>query len=160
MAPVRRQDLRRRLYGMAKADTLKRFGDLYASVSELETLRAGYALAQRNDGAPGLDGVTFEAIEAGGVEAFLAQLRDELVARTYRPLRYRCVQIVKEGGKQVRLLRIPAIRDGWSRGRSNSSWSRSSRRTFTTARTATVRSGQRGRRWRGWRRPWCGARRG
>ena len=96
---------------MAKADTRKRFGDLYASVSELETLRAGYELAQRNDGAPGLDGVTFEAIEAGGVEAFLAQLRDELVARTYRPLRYRCVEIVKEGGKQVRLLRIPAIRD-------------------------------------------------
>ena len=111
MAPVRLQDLRRRLYGMAKADTRKRFGDLYASVSELETLRAGYELAKRNDGAPGLDGVTFEAIEAGGVEAFLAQLRDELVARTYRPLRYRCVEIVKESGKQVRLLRIPAIRD-------------------------------------------------
>ncbi len=111
MAPVRLQDLRRRLYVMAKADTRKRFGDLYGFVAELETLRAGYDLAKRNDGAPGLDGVTFEAIEAGGVEAFLAELRAELVARTYRPLRYRRVEIRKDDGKQVRILRIPAIRD-------------------------------------------------
>jgi RNA-directed DNA polymerase len=110
-APVRLQDLRRRLYGMAKADTRKRFGDLYGLVAELETLRAGYDLAKRNDGAPGIDGVTFEAIEAGGVEAFLAELRGELVARTYRPLRYRRVEIGKDDGKQVRILRIPAIRD-------------------------------------------------
>jgi RNA-directed DNA polymerase len=96
---------------MAKADTRKRFGDLYGLVAELETLRAGYDLAQRNDGAPGIDGVTFEAIEAGGVEAFLAELRVELVARTYRPLRYRRVEIGKDDGKQVRILRIPAIRD-------------------------------------------------
>ena len=108
---MRLQDLRRRLYGMAKADTRKRFGDLYGRVAELETLRAGYDLAKRNDGAPGIDGVTFEAIEAGGVEAFLAELRAELVARTYRPLRYRRVEIGKDDGKQVRILRIPAIRD-------------------------------------------------
>ena len=96
---------------MAKADTRKRFGDLYGRVAELETLRAGYELAKRNDGAPGSDGVTFEAIEAAGVEAFLAELRAELVARTYRPLRYRRVEIGKDDGKQVRILRIPAIRD-------------------------------------------------
>src|SRR5512132_1260446 len=53
MAPVSLQDLRRRLYAMAKADTRKRFGDLYGRVAELETLRAGYELAKRNDGAPG-----------------------------------------------------------------------------------------------------------
>src|SRR6516165_535245 len=111
MAPVRLQDLRRRLYAMAKADTRKRFGDLYGYVAELETLRAGYDLAKRNDGAPGSDGVTFEAIEADGVEAFLATLRAELVARTYRPQRYRRVEIRKEDGKSVRLLQIPAIRD-------------------------------------------------
>jgi RNA-directed DNA polymerase len=110
-APVRLQDLRRRLYGMAKADTRKRFGDLYGHVAKPETLRAAYDLAKRNDGAPGIDGVTFEAIEAGGVEAFLAELRAELVARTYRPLRYRRVEIAKDDGKSVRILRIPAIRD-------------------------------------------------
>src|SRR5213082_3499874 len=110
MAPVGLQDLRRRLYVMAKADTTKRFGDLYAYVGELETLRAGYDLAKRNNGAPGIDGVTFAAIEAAGVDAFLAQLRDELVTRTYRPLRNRRVAIPKRGGK-VRVLGIPAIRD-------------------------------------------------
>ncbi len=96
---------------MAKADKTKRFGDLYGYVGELETLRAGYDLAKRNNGAPGIDGVTFEAIGATGVDAFLAQLRDELVARTYRPLRNRRVEIPKADGTKVRVLGIPAIRD-------------------------------------------------
>src|SRR5262245_7688993 len=104
------QDLRRRIYVTAKADTTKRFWGLYVHVAKLETLRAAYALAKRNNGAPGIDGVTFEAIEGAGVEAFLAQLRDELVTRTYRPLRNRRVEIPKGGGK-VRVLGIPAIRD-------------------------------------------------
>jgi hypothetical protein len=56
-------------------------------VAKRETLRAAYAVAKKNNGAPGRDGVTFEAIEVAGVEAFLGQLRDELVSRTYRPLR-------------------------------------------------------------------------
>jgi RNA-directed DNA polymerase len=54
--------------------------------------------------------VTFEAIEAGGVEGFLAQLRGELVARSYRPRRNRRHEIPKGEG-QVRVLGIPAIRD-------------------------------------------------
>src|SRR4029077_14440596 len=62
------------------------------------------------DGAPGVDRVTFEAIEAQGVEAFLEQIRDELVQRTYKPLPARKREIPKDGGK-VRVLSIPAIRD-------------------------------------------------
>jgi len=116
MAPVGLQDLRRRLYVMAKADTTKRFGDLYAYVGELETLRAGYDLAKRNNGAPGIDGVTFKAIEAAGVDASLAQLRDELAARTYWPLRNRRVEIPKDEGTKVRVLGIPAIRDRVAQG--------------------------------------------
>jgi hypothetical protein len=46
-----------------------------------------------------MDGVTFEAIEAEGVEGFLEQLREELVERRYRPQRLRKVEIPKEGGK-------------------------------------------------------------
>src|SRR5512132_4672223 len=98
MASSSLQDLRRRLYIAAKAEKAKRFWGLYGHVSELETLRAGYDLAKRNNGAPGIDGVTFEAIEAAGVDAFLAQLLDELVARTYWPLRNRRVNIPKDDG--------------------------------------------------------------
>jgi RNA-directed DNA polymerase len=76
----------------------------------METLREAYELAEDNDGAPGVDGVTFEAIEAHGVDAFLEQLRDELVQRTYKPLPARRQEIPKDGGK-VRVLSIPAIRD-------------------------------------------------
>jgi len=109
-APVGLQDLRRRIYITAKAEKTKRFWGLYVHVAKLETLRTAYDLAKRNNGAPGSDGVTFEAIEDAGVEAFLAELRDELVARTYRPRRNRRVAIPKDGGK-VRILGIPAIRD-------------------------------------------------
>jgi len=111
MAPISLQDLRRRLYVKAKADKDWRFWGLYVHVGKPETLRTAYDLAKRNNGAPGIDGVTFGAIEAAGVEAFLGQLRDELVARTYRPLRNRRVEIPKDGGKKVRVLGIPAIRD-------------------------------------------------
>jgi len=109
-APISLQDLQRRLYVKAKAEKDWRFWGLYVHVGKLETLRAAYATAKQNDGAPGIDGVTFEAIEVAGVELFLAQLRDELVARTYRPLRTRRVEIPKGGGR-VRVLGIPAIRD-------------------------------------------------
>jgi RNA-directed DNA polymerase len=110
MASISLQDLRRRLYVKAKAEKPWRFWGLFVHVAKLETLRAAYAVAKKNNGAPGLDGVTFEAIEAEGVEPFLGQLRDELVARTYRPLRNRRVEIPKDGGR-VRVLGIPAIRD-------------------------------------------------
>jgi RNA-directed DNA polymerase len=70
-----------------------------------------YDLAKRNNGAPGIDGITFEAIEAAGVDAFLVQLQDDLVTRTYRPQRNRKVEIPKDGGTNVRVLGVPAIRD-------------------------------------------------
>lgn len=110
-APVSLQDLRRRIYVKAKAEPSWRFWGLYVHVCKMETLCEAYALAKRNDGAPGIDGVTFEAIEVGGVESFLEQLRDELVSGTYRPMRNRRQEIPKDGGKKVRVLSIPAIRD-------------------------------------------------
>ena len=107
-APITLQDLRRGIYVKAKADTTWRFWGLYVHVCKLETLRTAYALAKENDGAPGIDGVTFEAIEAAGVEAFLEQLRGELVSGSYRPLRNRRHEISKDGGK-VRVLGIPTV---------------------------------------------------
>jgi RNA-directed DNA polymerase len=109
-ASISLQDLQRRLYVKAKAEKDWRFWGLYVHVGKLETFRAAYEVAKQKDGAPGIDGVTFEAIEAAGVEPFLAQIRDELVARTYRPLRNRRVAIPKGDGR-VRVLGIPPIRD-------------------------------------------------
>ena len=104
------QDLRRRIYVKAKAEPSWRFWGLYVHVCKMETLREAYEMAKKNDGAPGIDGVTFAAIEAQGVEALLKQIRDELVERSYVPLPARRQEIPKDGGK-VRVLSIPAIRD-------------------------------------------------
>ena len=97
--PISLQDLRRRLYVKAKTEPTWRFWGLYVHVCKQETLREAYLLAKTNDGAPGIDGVTFAAVEAGGVEKFLDQLREEMVERTYRPQRARKVEIPKGGGK-------------------------------------------------------------
>ena len=109
-APISLQDLRRNLYVKAKAETSWRFWGVYVHVCKMETLREAYRMARSNDGAPGIDGVTFEAIEQSGVEGFLEQIRAELVTNTYRPMRVRKKEIPKDGGK-VRILSIPAIRD-------------------------------------------------
>ncbi len=109
-APIELQDLRRKIYAKAKADASWRFWGLYVHVCKMDTLRAAYEKAKENDGAPGIDGVTFEAIEERGVEGFLEQIRDELTQRTYIPLRPRRQEIPKDGGK-VRVLSIPCIRD-------------------------------------------------
>src|SRR5882724_2592484 len=109
-APISLQDLRRSLYVKAKAEPPWRFWGLYVHVCKMETLWEAYQMARSNDGAPGIDGATFEAIEESGAESFLRQIREELVSNTYRPMRARTKEIPKDGGK-VRILSIPAIRD-------------------------------------------------
>jgi RNA-directed DNA polymerase len=108
--PIDLQDLKRKIYTKAKADTAWRFWGLYVHVCKRETLHEADWLAKKNNGAPGIDGVTFETIEQSGVEAFLGQLQDELATHTYRPMRNRRQEIPKGDGK-VRVLGIPAIRD-------------------------------------------------
>lgn len=110
-APVELQDLRRKIYAKAKADASWRFWGLYVHVCKMETLRTALERAKENEGAPGIDGVTFEAIEEQGVESFLEQIRNELTQRTYKPMRARKREIPKDGGKKVRILSIPCIRD-------------------------------------------------
>jgi RNA-directed DNA polymerase len=110
-APISLRDLRRRIYRKAKAEPAWRFWGLYVHVCKLETLREAYRLAEQNNGAPGVDGVTFEAIEAEGLPTWLQQLRDELLEHSYLPTRLRRVEIPKPGGKGVRVLSIPTIRD-------------------------------------------------
>jgi RNA-directed DNA polymerase len=105
------QDLRRGIYVKAKAEPSWRFWGLYVHVCKMETLQEAYLMAKKNNGAPGIDGVTFEDIEAQGAEQFIEQIRTELTGRTYVPLPARKKEIPKDGGSKVRVLSIPAIRD-------------------------------------------------
>ena len=104
------QDLRRKIYIKAKTDKAWKFWGIYVHMCKLETLQASYKLAKQNKGAPGIDGVSFDEVESGGVEKFLQTIQDELITETYYPLRNRKVEIPKAGGK-TRILSIPAIRD-------------------------------------------------
>ncbi len=110
-APISLQDLRRRIYIKAKAEKHWRFWGLYVHVCKMETLWEAYVLSKANDGAPGIDGLTFGEIEKQGEEEFLKQIHEELRTRTYRPLKNRKKEIPKDGGKKVRILSIPSIRD-------------------------------------------------
>jgi RNA-directed DNA polymerase len=109
--PSNLQNLRESLYDKAKAEPTWRFWGLYVHVCKMETLQEAYKMAKKNHGAPGIDGVTFEAIEESGRERFLQQIRDELTTNTYLPMRVRKKEIPKEGSNKVRTLSIPSIRD-------------------------------------------------
>jgi RNA-directed DNA polymerase len=104
------QELRRKIGHRAKSAPVHRFWGLHVHVMKLETLEAAYLTAKSNQGAPGIDGETFEGIEAQGRNQFLLELASELRTGTYDPKPYRRREIPKEGGK-VRTISIPTIRD-------------------------------------------------
>jgi len=83
---------------------------MFIHVCKLETLWEGYRLVKSNNGAPGIDGVTFDKIEESGVEIFLDDIHQSLKNGTYEPSRNRLKEIPKAGGK-TRKLAIPTIRD-------------------------------------------------
>src|SRR3954454_3459 len=108
--PEKIRTLQRKLYCKAKAEPAFRFYLLYDKICREDILRHAYRLARAHAGAPGVDGVTFAQIEAEGLEAWLASLREELALKTYRPAPVRRVMIPKPGGGE-RPLGIPAIRE-------------------------------------------------
>jgi RNA-directed DNA polymerase len=102
--------LQRKLYGKAKAEPGFRFYLLYDKVWRADILRHAYDRARANNGAPGVDGVTFDQIETAGLENWLTRLGEELRAKTYQCQPVRRVMIPKPGGGE-RPLGIPTIRD-------------------------------------------------
>ena len=75
-----------------------------------DILAHAYEVAKANGGAPGPDGVTFAEVETQGVAGVLAELREELQTKSYRPGPVRRVYIPKLNGGE-RPLGIPNIRD-------------------------------------------------
>jgi len=108
--PDKIRNLQRKLYCKAKAEPAFRFYILYDKICREDILLRAYTLARANAGAPGVDGMTVGQIEAAGVDAWLAGLREDLVSKTYQPDPVRRVMIPKPGGGE-RPLGIPTIRD-------------------------------------------------
>ena len=102
--------LQRKLYDKAKTEPDFRFYILYDKVWRADILSHAYDLARANQGAPGVDGVTFEQIDTAGVPDWLSRLGEELRTQTYRCQPVRRVMIPKPGGGE-RPLGIPTIRD-------------------------------------------------
>ena len=104
------RNLQRQLYSKAKAEPQFRFYQLYDKIWRNDILAHAWALSRANRGAPGVDGVTFEQIEAEGLEHWLGGLQEELRSQRYRPQAVRRVMIPKPGGGH-RPLGLPTIKD-------------------------------------------------
>ena len=108
--PPKLRGWRAKLSAKAKQEKRFRFYSLYGLVSHPETLQAAWAQVRVKGGAPGVDGMSIEQIEAEGEGAFLEALGRELKEKTYRTGAVRRVYIPKANGKQ-RPLGIPNVRD-------------------------------------------------
>ena len=104
------EKLQTSLQTKAKTEPAFRFYSLWDKVCRADVLLEAYRRCHANAGAAGVDGVTFEQIEAQGVGRWLEKLREELLSGRYAPKPLLRVWIPKSNGGQ-RPLGIPTIHD-------------------------------------------------
>src|ERR1039457_3753959 len=96
--------LQEALRAKAKREPACRFHSLYDKLYRKDVLLHAWRCCRTNGGAPGVDGVTFQQIEQGGVSGWLEELAKELQGKTYRPQAVRRVWIPKPGTDKQRPL--------------------------------------------------------
>jgi retron-type reverse transcriptase len=92
--------LQEALHAKAKKAPTYRFCALYDKVYRLDVLWHAYQCCRANAGSAGVDGQTFEDIEADGALKWLGELAEELRKKSHRPQAVRRVYIPKPDGKQ------------------------------------------------------------
>jgi group II intron reverse transcriptase/maturase len=102
--------LQRKLFMAAKRSRSRRFHALMDRIWRGDVLLEAWKRVRANHGAAGIDGEMIAAIEAGGVESFLASIQEELREGRYRPRPVRRQYIPKPDGRE-RPLGIPTVRD-------------------------------------------------
>lgn len=110
--PWKLSRLRRKLHQKAKQEPKFRFYTLYNHLLRPDVLETAWAQVRRNQGAPGVDGVTIDQIanSEGGSTQLIEQLQQELREKTYKAQAIRRTYIPKPDGRQ-RPLGIPTVRD-------------------------------------------------
>jgi retron-type reverse transcriptase len=101
--------LQRVLYRSAKQQPHRRFHARFDKVARGDILSRAWEEVRANRGAPGVDGVTIDQVEASGVASFLQELAAQLRAGSYRPAPLRRVHIPKPGSGKLRMLGIPTV---------------------------------------------------
>jgi len=108
--PTNVQKLRTALHAKAKEEPGFRFYALYDKICRMDVLEHAYACCRANKGAAGIDGLTFDGVEAYGKERWLGELAQQLREESYHPEAVRRVFIPKPNGK-LRPLGIPRLAD-------------------------------------------------